>query len=153
MNKVFFWWLFQQPLCGCFIRSRNCPYIGTSPWMLAWILLMHCFNRLPTFDSFQIKTNFLQLLKDTSEIDRQSKWSDVKKKIDSDSRYKAVDSSSRREDWFRDYVKTLEKVRDVKDCGCFLLELMISKWQTNLFFDVYFMKDFSCFILELISKW
>lgn len=57
-----------------------------------------------------MKTNFMQLLKETADIDRQSKWSDIKKKIDSDPRYKAVDSSSRREDWFKDYVRTLEKV-------------------------------------------
>lgn|SRR6218665_1217629 len=59
----------------------------------------------------QMKTNFMQLLKETTDLDRQSKWSDVKKKLDSDPRYKAVDSSSRREDWFKDYVRTLEKVR------------------------------------------
>jgi len=58
-----------------------------------------------------MKTNFMQLLKETTDLDRQSKWSDVKKKLDSDPRYKAVDSSSRREDWFKDYVRTLEKVR------------------------------------------
>lgn len=58
-----------------------------------------------------MKTNFMQLLKETSDIDRQSKWSDIKKKIDSDPRYKAVDSSSRREDWFKDYARTLEKVK------------------------------------------
>jgi len=52
----------------------------------------------------------MQLLKDTTEIDRTSRWSEIKKKVDSDSRYKAVDSSSRREDWFKDYIRTLEKV-------------------------------------------
>ena len=52
----------------------------------------------------------MQLLKETTEIDRSSRWSEIKKKIDSDSRYKAVDSSSRREDWFKDYIRTLEKV-------------------------------------------
>jgi transcription elongation regulator 1 len=57
----------------------------------------------------------LALLKETTEIDRQSRWSDIKKKIDSDSRYKAVDSSSRREDWFKDYIKTLEKESDDSD--------------------------------------
>lgn len=41
-------------------------------------------------------------------MDRHSRWSDIKKKINSDPRYEAVDSSSRREDWFKDYIKTLE---------------------------------------------
>lgn len=50
----------------------------------------------------------MALLKDTSGISRDSHWSEVKKRIDSESRYKAVESSSRREDWFRDYVKHLK---------------------------------------------
>lgn len=60
----------------------------------------------------QLKSDFIQLLKDTSDIDRHSRWSDVKRKIDSDPRYKAVDSSSRREDWFKDYVRNLEDDSD-----------------------------------------
>jgi len=57
-----------------------------------------------------VKADFLELLKETSELDRHSRWSDAKKKLDSDPRYKAVDSSTRREDWFKDYVRTIEKV-------------------------------------------
>ena len=41
-------------------------------------------------------------------MDRHSRWSDTKKRIDSDARYKAVDSSSRREDYFREFVKNLK---------------------------------------------
>lgn len=52
----------------------------------------------------------MQLLKETTIIERNSRWSEIKKKIDSDPRYKAVESSSRREDWFRDYVKNIEEV-------------------------------------------
>ena len=59
----------------------------------------------------QIKTQFLELLKETSDLDRSSRYSDVKRRIDGDARYKAVDSSTRREDWFKDYVRTLDKVR------------------------------------------
>ena len=50
----------------------------------------------------------MELLKETSGLDRHSRWSDTKKKIDSDARYKAVDSSSRREDYFREFIKTLK---------------------------------------------
>lgn len=60
----------------------------------------------------QLKSDFIQLLKETSEIDRHSRWSDIKRKIDSEPRYKAVDSSSRREDWFKDYVRNLEDDSD-----------------------------------------
>lgn len=61
---------------------------------------------------FQLKADFIQLLKETSDIDRHSRWSETKRKIDSDPRYKAVDSSSRREDWFKDYVRKLEDKRE-----------------------------------------
>ncbi|CAB3367370.1 Hypothetical predicted protein [Cloeon dipterum] len=59
------------------------------------------------------KKDFIALLKETEGIDKNSRWSDIKKKIDDDKRYRAVDSSSNREDWFYDYVKSLkEEKRD-----------------------------------------
>lgn len=48
------------------------------------------------------------MLREHSDIDRHSRWSDIKKKLDTDSRYKAVDSSSQKEDWFREYCKILK---------------------------------------------
>ncbi|GAB1600307.1 transcription elongation regulator 1-like isoform X2 [Argonauta hians] len=63
----------------------------------------------------RLKAEFMQLLKETSIIERNSRWSEIKKKIDSDIRYKAVESSSRREDWFRDYVKNMEEESDDED--------------------------------------
>lgn len=57
-----------------------------------------------------MKAEFLALLREQSSVSRGSRWSEVKKKIDSDPRYKAVESSSRREDWFRDYVRRLDDV-------------------------------------------
>lgn len=56
----------------------------------------------------QAKKDFHTLLREHPDIDRHSRWSDVKKKIDSDPRYKAVDSSGMREDWFREYCKILK---------------------------------------------
>jgi len=35
----------------------------------------------------------------------------MKKRLDTDARYKAVESSSAREDWFREYVKALKEER------------------------------------------
>ena len=55
----------------------------------------------------------MQLLKDTPDIDRHSKWGDVKHKIDTDPRYMAVDSNSKRERWFKEYLRKLE---DVSTC-------------------------------------
>lgn len=56
----------------------------------------------------QVKKDFFSLLRENSDIDRHARWSDVKKKLDSDVRYKAVDSSSQKEDWFREYCKILK---------------------------------------------
>jgi transcription elongation regulator 1 len=50
------------------------------------------------------------MLKELSDLDRHSRWGETKRRIDSDPRYKAIESSSRREDWFRDYIKTLDDV-------------------------------------------
>ena len=60
---------------------------------------------------FQVKRDFVALLREHQDIDRHSRWSDVKKRLDSDPRYKAVESSSAREDWFREYVKALKEER------------------------------------------
>lgn len=49
------------------------------------------------------------MLREHSDIDRHSHWSDVKRKVDSDARYKAVESHGQREDWFREYCKILKE--------------------------------------------
>uniref|UniRef100_A0A0A9Z774 Transcription elongation regulator 1 n=4 Tax=Lygus hesperus TaxID=30085 RepID=A0A0A9Z774_LYGHE len=51
------------------------------------------------------------MLKETPDIDRHTRWSEVKKKMDSDPRYKAVESSLQREDWFREHIKRLKEER------------------------------------------
>ncbi|KRT84883.1 hypothetical protein AMK59_601 [Oryctes borbonicus] len=56
----------------------------------------------------QVKKDFFTLLREHPDIDRHARWSDVKKKVDGDGRYKAVDSSGQREDWFREYCKILK---------------------------------------------
>ena len=56
---------------------------------------------------FKLKEDYYQLLKDTPDVNRDSRWRDVRPKIEHDPRYIAVDSNARREDWFRDYVRDL----------------------------------------------
>ena len=57
----------------------------------------------------QAKKDFVGLLKERGDIvDRHAHWSDVKKALESEDRFKAVDSSSQREDWFLDYVHQLK---------------------------------------------
>lgn len=66
------------------------------------------------------------MLKECKDVDRHSRWSDVKKKLDSDPRYKAVDGSSTREDYFRDFIKVLkDERRKEKDKGMNFIILMI----------------------------
>merc|ERR1719211_393287 len=54
------------------------------------------------------KKDFKDLLKETEGIDRHSHWSDIKKIIEKEDRYVAVDSSSQRQDWFDDYIQELK---------------------------------------------
>lgn len=62
-------------------------------------------------DKDKLKKNFIAMLKEL-KLHRYSSWSETKRLIDSDSRYKAIESSSRREDYFRDYCKTLDASPD-----------------------------------------
>lgn len=70
-----------------------------------------------------MRKDFIALLREQSDVDRHSRWSDVKKKVSSDPRYRAVDSSVQREDFFIEYCKILkdekkknkEKDRERKD--------------------------------------
>ena len=58
-----------------------------------------------------MKKEYFQLLAECSDIDHHSHFSDIKKKLSSDARYKAVESSTSREDWFREHVKRLKDER------------------------------------------
>ena len=64
-----------------------------------------------------IRKEFVELLKESSEfVDRHSSWSDVKKKLESDPRFKAVESSREREDYFLDHLHDLkDEYRREKD--------------------------------------
>ncbi|UYV78992.1 TCERG1 [Cordylochernes scorpioides] len=66
----------------------------------------------------KVKRDFLELLKEESKnLAKHSHWSDVKKQLHSDPRYKAVESSSQREDWFREFINKLPSYSDLtKKC-------------------------------------
>lgn len=55
----------------------------------------------------KMKKDFLELLQEQKNLDKHSRWSDVKKSMAEDARYRAVDSSSQREEWFKEYVAKL----------------------------------------------
>lgn len=63
------------------------------------------------FIVFQVRKDFFSMLRESSDVTRHSRWSEVKKKFESDYRYKAVEGSALREDYFRDYVKILKEER------------------------------------------
>lgn len=62
------------------------------------------------------RKDFMEMLKDGKvKIDRHSRWADVKKELDTDERYVAIESSSRREDWFKDHIRDLEREHKLKE--------------------------------------
>lgn len=58
-----------------------------------------------------MKKDFIAMLRENKEIDRHSHWSDCKKKLEGDWRYRLVESATAREDWFRDYIRILKDER------------------------------------------
>lgn len=54
------------------------------------------------------KKNFYSMLKELKHLYKHSSWTETKKLIENDARYKAIESSSKREDYFRDYCKGLD---------------------------------------------
>jgi transcription elongation regulator 1 len=61
------------------------------------------------------KLGFLELLKEQTYLDRNSSWTETKDKIRDDSRYKALDSSSTKEDLFKHYISQLESKNSASD--------------------------------------
>lgn len=59
-----------------------------------------------------MKQDFFDLLSD-HHVDIQQRWSKVKDKLETDQRYKAVESSAAREELYRQYVEKQAKVWDL----------------------------------------
>ncbi|XP_058465565.1 transcription elongation regulator 1 [Malaya genurostris] len=56
----------------------------------------------------QIRRDFLSMLREHSEITRHTRFHDVRKRIESESRYRAIPDPSLREDLFEEYIKILK---------------------------------------------
>lgn len=56
---------------------------------------------------FQVKSEFMQLLKETPSVHSQARWEAVKGDLEYDPRYQAVPNDSQREDWFDEYIQNL----------------------------------------------
>ncbi|XP_001847600.2 transcription elongation regulator 1 [Culex quinquefasciatus] len=56
----------------------------------------------------QIRKDFLGMLRERSEITRHSRFHDVRKRLESDSRYRAISDPAVREDLFEEHIKILK---------------------------------------------
>lgn len=57
----------------------------------------------------QIKNDFEALLGDQN-LDSKAQWRKVRSKIEKDPRYKSVENSTQREEWFKEHIEKLYKV-------------------------------------------
>ncbi|KAK6043383.1 FF domain protein, partial [Cooperia oncophora] len=66
---------------------------------------------------FRAKKEYLAMLAEQTSFTRKTKWSTAKKLLENDERYKAVESSSSREQMFRDHVEKLgdESLSDIEE--------------------------------------
>ncbi|XP_053683234.1 transcription elongation regulator 1 [Sabethes cyaneus] len=56
----------------------------------------------------QIRKDFMAMLREHSEISRHTRFHDVRKRLESDGRYRAISDSALREDLFEEYIKILK---------------------------------------------
>ena len=61
------------------------------------------------FKLLQIKNEFMALLAE-QKLDSKAQWRKVRGKIEKDPRYKAVENSVQKEEWFQEYTEQLYKV-------------------------------------------
>ena len=57
----------------------------------------------------QIRVDFVELLTE-QKLDSKSQWRKVRNKIEKDPRYKAVESTVQKEEWFKEHLEQLYKV-------------------------------------------
>ena len=72
-------------------------------------LLLFKVSFLPVM--VQVKSDFLEMLSEEHSLTPQTQWKKVKGLFHHDIRYRGVETSAQREDWFNDYVKSLGRVR------------------------------------------
>ncbi|KAI0990082.1 hypothetical protein GJ496_001841 [Pomphorhynchus laevis] len=53
----------------------------------------------------RLRRNFWDLLKERNIANSSTRWVDVKRSLESDPRYKVIESTSRREDWFKEFIR------------------------------------------------
>uniref|UniRef100_A0A182QPG5 Transcription elongation regulator 1 n=1 Tax=Anopheles farauti TaxID=69004 RepID=A0A182QPG5_9DIPT len=64
----------------------------------------------------QMRKDFLAMLRERSDINRHTRFSDVRKRLENDSRFKAISEHAQREELFEDHIKALkEEKRKAKE--------------------------------------
>lgn len=61
------------------------------------------------FVMVQVKNDFTALLAE-QKLDSKAQWRKVRSKIEKDLRYKAVENTMQREEWFKEHIEQLYKV-------------------------------------------
>lgn len=84
--------------------------------MINFLLHLHSYECLINdnvfpfcFETIQIRNDFLTLL-DEQKFDSKAQWRKVRSKIEKDPRFKAVENTSQREEWFKEHLEQLDKV-------------------------------------------
>ena len=72
----------------------------------------HTHTHTHTHSHTQIKSDFMEMLGESEAITERSQWKKMKSFFDRDTRYKAVESSTKREEWFKEYVSNTSNQTD-----------------------------------------
>lgn len=60
----------------------------------------------------QAKSDFMDMLGESEAITERSQWKKIKSLFDRDTRYRAVDSTAQKEEWFKEYVSNMSSQTD-----------------------------------------
>ena len=83
---------------------------------------MDLCENLSYLSVFQVKVEFMQMLRDIVTTDRPMTWDNVHSMIEYDPRCRAVASATQKEDWFREFCATVHPLKaapvQVSDQSC-----------------------------------
>ena len=78
---------------------------------LILFLTLSCYMTTKIWKLLQVKTEFMQMLREVVTADRPMTWDNVHAMIEFDPRCRAIASSAQREDWFREFCATVHPVQ------------------------------------------
>ena len=69
-------------------------------------IMWHCLSMSMNGDA-QVKSDFMQMLREVVSADRPITWESVHPMVEFDPRCRAIASSTQKEDWFREFAATI----------------------------------------------